>query len=383
MTGSLSVELLSAGDAEADSELAAFFAACPTSFAQQTPGWRDVITSLGVDEPLFLACRRSAELLGVLPAYRFEGPLGAILTSCAQAGPLGGVAILPGADARSVYRALLARFVELAAERGCAVATVISNPFWPDRELYEELLSPDFTLENVCQVLDLESALDTTGRVVGSSKNLRRNLRKAHSAGFVIDEEQSLANVEEWYAIHEARHREIGAAPLPRALFTAALTHMVPRGKARYFFVRLPGSGEMVAGGFYVCHGSVIDALMPAVHTAHANLGPNVALALHSMRWAREHGLRYYNWQPSPPDSGVYRFKRQWGSRDVAYAYYSRITGDVEPILRSSPQAIRSGYPWHYVVPFDCIGGANRSPGGVSTRSAAWSAADASGSAGR
>ena len=67
--------------AAADAELDRFFEACPTSFAQQTTGWRNVITGAGSDEPVFLGCRRHGRLVGVLPAYRFAGPLGAILTN--------------------------------------------------------------------------------------------------------------------------------------------------------------------------------------------------------------------------------------------------------------------------------------------------------------
>ncbi len=378
MTCPWTVELLPAGDPATDAELSCFFAKCTTSFAQQTPGWRDVIAGLGVDEPLFLGCRRGGDLVGVLPGYRFEGPLGAILTSCAQAGPLGGVAVLPDVESGPVYEVLLDRFGALAAERHCAVATVIGNPLFPDGALCEKWFAPDYTLENVSQILDLDEALDSRGDFHGGTTNLQRNLRKALAGRLVVDDQQTRANVETWYEIHTARHREIGAVPLPRQLFLGALEHMVPRDKARFFFVRLSESGEMVAGGFYVCHGSVIDALMPSVSTSAASLGPNFLLALHSMRWARERGVRHYNWQPSPPESGVHRFKRQWGSRDVNYAYYTRITGDVEPILSSSPEEVRNGYPWHYVLPFDRMGVEQRTRSGVSSRRSAWSAGEGS-----
>ena len=79
MSTPLAVRVCAGADPATDRELDAFFSACPTSFAQQTPGWRDVIAGRGVDEPLFLLCREGARLVGVLPAYRFEGPLGAIL----------------------------------------------------------------------------------------------------------------------------------------------------------------------------------------------------------------------------------------------------------------------------------------------------------------
>ena len=70
-------------------------------------------------------------------------------------------------------------------------------------------------------------------------------------------------------------------------MFRAALAHMIPRDKARFFFVRRVDSGEMIAGGFYVYHGRVIDALMPAVRSDQANQAPNFLLALHSMQFEK------------------------------------------------------------------------------------------------
>jgi hypothetical protein len=364
-------------DAAADAELAEFFAACPTSFAQQTPGWRDAIASLGVDEPLALGAREGGRLVGVLPAWRFAGPLGAILTSAAQAGPLGGVACLPRPDPEPVYRALLGAFVEVARERGCALASVLTNPFWPDAELCERHLEPGFALENTCQVLDLDAALDAEGAIRGAGDNLRRNLRRALSGRLVVDEAQTAANVAEWYALHAARHREIGATPLPERLFTAALEHAAPRGVARFFFVRLADGGAMVAGGLYLHHARVIDALMPSVGSAHAPLASGYLLALHSMRWARARGIRLYNWQASPPGGGVRRFKLQWGSREASYRYLTRVTGDARPFLEGSVEAVRAGYPWHYALPFDRVGAGAAGAAGPSSRESAWQAAEA------
>jgi hypothetical protein len=374
--GSFDVRVVAAGDHSADAELEAFFAACPTALAQQTPAWREVIAGTDRDEPFVLTCWHDGRLVGVLPAFRFVGRLGAVLNSSTQAGKLGGVASLPGFEPAPIYEALLGAFAELGASTGCAVATVISNPFWPDAELYERYLRPDYALENVCQVLDLSQALDASGELTAASDHLARNLRKAQSGALAIDERQTRDNVEEWYAVHQRRHTEIGAAPIPKALFTGALEHMVPRDQARFFFVRATDSQTIVGGGFYLYHGAVIDALMPSVATAALEHRPSYLLALHSMRWARARGLRYYNWEPSPPDSGVYRFKRQWGSRDVAYGYFTRVTGDIEPFLRSSVDQVLAEYRWHYVLPFNQVG-ADRAAGAARTsRRAAWTAGE-------
>ena len=108
-TSDLEVTVATAGDA-ADVELDAFFETCPTSFAQQSRHWRDVITPLAGDQAQFLLCRAAGELVGVLPSYRYEGPLGAVLNSVPQPGPLGGVALAPGAPREAVYEALLTAY---------------------------------------------------------------------------------------------------------------------------------------------------------------------------------------------------------------------------------------------------------------------------------
>ncbi|HKQ48196.1 MAG TPA: GNAT family N-acetyltransferase [Phycisphaerae bacterium] len=359
----------------ADEEVAAFFEACPASFAQQTIGWRNVIAPIGPDVPLFLGSRRNNRLLGVLPAYKYDGPLGSILTTCPQAGALGGVACLPNENAPAIYQALLGAFVELAKEKGCATATVITNPFWPDHELYQRFFAADFSLQNSCQVLDLETGVTATGEFPQADTNVLRNLKKAQGGELVMDEGQSEPNVAEWYEIHAARHTEIGATPLPREMFMGALREMVPRDKARFFFVRLKEAPHtMVAGGFYVYHGQVIDALMPSIRTEFSKLSPNFLMAAHTIRWAKARGLRYYNWQASPPGSGVYRFKKQWGSRDATYYICTKVTGDISPFTSTTVAFVREAYRWHYVMPFDRIGVA---PGGgpaESSREGAWQA---------
>ncbi len=371
----LEVSVLRGRATPGDAAIERFLDACPESFAQQTVGWRNVIAPIGPDDPFFQVCRRAGEICGVLPAYAFEGPLGRILTSVPQAGPLGGVACAGGADDEAVYAALIEAYLALARDSGAALASLITNPFRPDRAIYDRHFRPGYALENVTQALDLQNDVDENGEPRRASENVRRNLRRAGAVALRVDDDQNPESVAAWYEIHAERHRAIGATPLPKALFTGALAEMVPRDKARFFFVRrATGKGEMIAGGFYVYHGEVIDALMPAMRMEAASLAPNYHLAAHTIRWAKRRGLRYYNWEPSPPTGGVARFKRQWGSTEVSYYYLTRVTGDASAILAATPEEVSRHYPWHYVVPFDRLGPAASGESTASTREAAWSA---------
>ena len=357
-----------------DPEVDGLLDECPTSFAQQTTSWRDVITATDRDEPVFLGCRQGGRLVGLLPGYRFEGPLGAILTSVPLPGPLGGVLCHPTADADRVTAALIDAYVEHAVALGCDLATLITNPFWPDRRRVAQHLKPDYVLENSLLALDLERDCDPDGGPSRATSALRRNLRKARSGALFVDEEQSEPSVAEWYKLHQERHGEIGAPPLPRALVFGTLRHMVPRDRARFFFVRTADTEEMVAGGLYLTHGLVIDAFMPAMRSASASLRPNHLLAAHTIQWARERGLRFYNWQGSPPGGGVHRFKAQWGSRELSYAFLTRVTGNATRFIEAEVADLQQHYAWHYVLPFDRVGaGASREPG-PSTRRDVWNA---------
>lgn len=369
---SLSLEGLALDDQATAAEVAGFLQGCPTSFAQQTLQWGAVITAIDRDEPAWLACRRSGRLVGLLPAYRYAGPLGSILTSVPQAGALGGVAIEADEDREEVSGVLIDGFIEMAASLDCDLATLISNPFWPDQSWVETRMSPDFLLTNVLHALNLSHDVDTDGEPLNATPTLRRNIRRARAGDLRIDEEQTSANVEEWIAIHEQRACEIGAPALPAALFRAALESMVPADLARFFFVRVGDSGEMAAGGLYLHHGKTMDAFMPSINSRHADLRPNHFLAAHTIGYAKRRGFEFYNWQGSPPDSGVLRFKQQWGGREYGYCIATKVTGSADAFLGATVQELVEGYPWHYVLPFDRLDGKER--GGTSSREAAWAA---------
>ena len=361
---------------EAEPEVARFLDDCPASFAQQTPGWARVIEGIGPDRSAFVLCRDGARLVGVLPAHLCDGSLGAILVSAAHAGALGGVAVASDAEREPVYAALLAAFCAHARERGAALATVYTNPLWPDDELCERFLEPHYVLDNACQVLDLARGVADDGSFPLASDNLKRNVKRAESGALTVAREANEASVRGWYRIHVERHGEIGARPLPEAMFLGALEHLAPAGKASFFLVRLrERPDELVAGGFYVHHAGTIDALMPAFRSEHAALAPNFALAAHTLRWARAQGYRHYNWQGSPPDGGVRRFKLQWGSEDRAYRLCTRVTGDATRFTNASADQLKRDYAWHFALPFDALGHAPGAAPIRSRRESAWKVA--------
>lgn len=333
------------------------FEACPDAFIQQSSLWADAIAPIGPDRPVFLVCLEGEEICAGLPLYLFEHALGNVLTSVPQAGPLGGVLLHPGLDAargEAAHAALLAAAVDVAETNSCLALTLISNPFAPDLERYERTLQPDYLFQNFTQFVPLDEVVQS-GRLslpaLERRTNLSRNLRRAQAAGFLVRACASESEFDEWYRLHEARHAEVGARPLSRRLLFRLWTLLVPQAKAQLMLVL---HNETIASGcLFVYHRHVMDVFMLSANPDFLAEAPNFLLTEQSLLWAARQHVRVYNWQSSPSrESGVYRYKEQWGSREVGYSFVTKLFGSAERLRALGSERISTEYAGHYVVPF-------------------------------
>jgi hypothetical protein len=334
-----------------------FFESCSDAFIQQSTSWAEVVADIGPDTPIFLACRRDGQMVAGLPLYLYRNRLGNILTSVPQAGPMGGVFVhesLDRSEVEACYAALIGRAEELAAEHECIAMSVITSPLREDLPLYERYLQPTQIFENFTQLVVMEDVIEdgkVSFRDYNRSSNLRRNLRTAHAAGFTLAWAQSIEEFEEWYRIHEQRHREIGVEPISHDMLRSMFTLLGERDKARLLLVR---DGDTLASGIlFIGHRQIMDVYMPSVDSAYMDRAPNFLGTEYSLLWAWEHGVRYYNFQScSSRSSGVYGYKKQWASRDLPYYHLTKLYCDPSVIQEIGIDGLRNGYRGHYVVPF-------------------------------
>lgn len=336
------------------------FESCPGAFIQQSSDWAQAIQGLGPDLPILLLCHDGRDDIAGLPLYLFEAPSGNILTSVPQAGPLGGVFVRPGLEAprtEDAYACLLERAAGIARERSCLSLTLITSPFLDDLPLYERSLDSPLVFENFTQFIPLDGAVDGDRillRDANRRSNLSRNLRRAKDAGFTVEPAEGDEDLLAWYKVHERRHRELGATPLPFELVSSLLRVLGPRGKARLLLVR---RGRKIASGcLYVLHRDILDVFMLSMDSAYVEDAPNFLNTEASLVWAGAVGVRTYNWQSSPGRAtGVYRYKQQWGSREAPYYFVTQLLSPPDVFLRLGKEGIAARYPGHYVVPFAAL----------------------------
>lgn len=333
------------------------FEACPDAFIQQSTYWCSVIKDLGPDKPIFLLCSDAGEDIAGLPLYLYEHEIGNILTSVPQAGPLGGIFHKRGIsweEKDEAYKWLLHKAIEIAIRHQCISVTVITNPFSGDIDLYERHLSPNYVFENFTQYIPLKSIFSDGVMVLpdyNRRSNLSRNIKKGRGSGYSIRFCDSQDQLKAWHEIHCQRHTQLGAVPLDYHLFDNMYEHLVPRQKAQLILV--VQAGEIASGCFYVYHRQVMDVYMLSVSPDYVELGANYVNTDYALRWANDLGIAIFNWQSAPnKESGVYRYKRQWGSVDSTYYFVTRLLCDPRRIQEIGINTLRQQYRWHYVLPF-------------------------------
>jgi hypothetical protein len=324
------------------------FEACPRAFVQQSTWWAEAIAPLGPDEPILVLCADAGEDVAGLPLYLYRHPLGNLLTSVPQAGPLGGIFTRPDLDDErrdAAHRALGEAALALGREHDCLALTLITDPLAKDDlERYRRWLEPTYVLENFTQLVHLDQP-------ARRSHGHRNNLNRARKAGYTASFAEGLDELRAWHVLHRERHTDLGVAPLDLGLFESLFRSLWPRDKAQLLLVR--AGDEIVSGGLYVYHRDVVDVFMLSGASSRLAGGPNFVNTDRSLDWAQKMGALVYNWQGSQSRvSGVYAYKAQWGSVEAPYYFLTRLLAPRERLATIGLAALRAAYAGHYVVPY-------------------------------
>ena len=190
--------------------------------------------------------------------------------------------------------------------------------------------------EKVMMILDLLDDPDEMWKRFDAK--LRNQVRKASKSGLVAgwSGKEGLAD---FYKIFAANMRDLGSPVHSRDFFGAILDEFSDSAK-----IMLVRKGEDVIGGA-VCiffKGSMIVPWASSLRE-YFSLCPNNLLYWEMIRWGCENGYRSFDFGRSSPDSGTYRFKKQWGAKEepLHWQCVSRKIGQA-----AMPHADTNKYRW-------------------------------------
>lgn len=359
MLNGLNITVFQLHDAAFRQQYDALFEDCAGAFVQQSTWWAEVIAELGPDTPFFLLASDGGVPVAGLSLYLYEHSLGNALVSVPQAGPLGGIFYRDGLSEDVIdacYEGLLQEAIALGRARDCISVSIITNPFRDDVSRYHTFFAPDYILENYTQSMNLWEYFDPNGIVCfpnyHSRTNLRRNLGKARQAALKVRFGVADSELDGLLALHVKRHEEIAAPPLDERLIRNIARRLLPQKKA--FFTVVEGDSGIASWGIYLHHRDVVDVLRLNLNSEYARAGANFLNTDASLEYAHRLGVRTYNWQSSPSrDSGVYRYKQQWGAHESIYYFVIRLLCPVERLISIGVETLKREFPLHFVVPYD------------------------------
>lgn len=281
--------------------------------------WRELVQRIFNHETVYLAARDStAAIVGVLPLVRLRSRLfGDFLVSMPYFNYGGAVAQSP-----EIARLLIDRSAERARVLGVdhvelRHATNVC-PEWPQRT------------DKVAMLLKLPDSGEALHAQLPSKvrAQIKRPVREGAECASGAKE-----LLDEFYVVFARNMRDLGTPVYPKRFF-AAILETFP-SQSRVFVVRL--AKAPVAAGLVIGHGDALEIPWASSLREANALSVNMLLYWKALEYACEQGYSKFDFGRCTPDSGTYRFKKQWGAQPVQlYWHYWMRDGGEPPLLNHS-----------------------------------------------
>ncbi len=319
---------------------------------QQTVEWAKIIHETEKDEMFFLINNDdNGNVVGLLTVFIHRSKFGNIMISVPSFGGYGGVVYDSNYNSEEIYCRLISRMIDLAKDNNCVTVTISTAPFFAEETLYNKYFQPDFVLQNFYQYFDLKNPFWES---ISSKQrnNIKRNLKKAKNENLIFHFTDNNDEFEQWYQIHKKRMNELGVLTIPKSFFYSIFENLEYGGN--YWFSTVSYKNKIINGCLFVGNGKTVDIFMQSGDSKYFDLQGNTLLIYEAVRYFQAKGFEYLNWQSSSSkNSGVYEFKKNWGTIEKNHRYLTKITGDISKIRRMSIREIKQIYGNRYVIPYN------------------------------
>jgi FemAB-related protein (PEP-CTERM system-associated) len=271
----------------------------PAANQYHLSAWRRVIeSSFGHRTHYLTSANDSGQINGVLPLVRVQSRLfGDFLVSLPFVN-YGG----PCADSVEIERNLVRGAIELARQEGVRQLEIRT-----EQATESEL---QVRSRKVSMRLPLPGSPDELWKALGSK--LRNQIKRPERENVTIRIGRE-TELSAFYDVFALNMRDLGTPVYSKALFSSVLRQLPDSSWIVSAYV-----GETaVASGLLVGFRDMIEIPWASSLRSFNSIGTNVFLYWHLLKFSIERGYRTFDFGRSTPNSGPYRFKRQWGAQPV------------------------------------------------------------------
>ena len=308
------------------------------------PFYLHMLELSGIGEALaFVARNDEGHIVGYMPSLTKSSALGKVISSMPFFGPNAGVLCANN----EIIAPVLAELQRWVVEHN-PISASIYTPF-EDHEaesIYATLLPGALRIEKFTNFIKLDS--------LSLSSSLMYDLRKAEKGGVVVEETSDISLVPDIYAIYIRNCEDYGIPPKPyvcvEELVRSSASH---DGTATYIARK---DGQIIGALIMIYSPITASYYLPCSIHEFRSFQPTSLLIHHAMMESKKRGLAYWNWEASPSrESGVYKFKKKWGSEDGSYSIFILPGRSKEDFAHWGQQGISSAFPFFFVYPFHLL----------------------------
>ena len=123
-------------------------------------------------------------------------------------------------------------------------------------------------------------------------------------------------------------------------------------GKHAHFYFAILDS-KVISGLLVLSSPSTASYYVPCTLKDYRSHQPGTLLIARAMEDAKARGLKYWNWENSADRSGVFHFKKKWGSVEQEYRIYVKALQPEERLRQLGRERIAEMFPYFFVWPFE------------------------------
>lgn len=308
---------------------------------------------LNEEDAYFLALDQNGSILGVLPSFlKRNKECGNVLNSLPFYGSNGGVIEFKKNDA--VRKALINAFYSFAKKENCVASTIVSSPLHLTEKFYEENTHYTFKDSRIGQLTPLPLVSENIDEVVMQliDSKMRNLIRKAQKLEITALPGTGKEHMDFLIETHQENLAAIGGIAKPESFFRS-IPECFDYG-SDYKIYTAKKDGKNIAALLLFYFNKTVEYYTPVIKSEFRSSQPLCLLIFEAMKEAVSGGYEWWNWGGTwTSQGGVYHFKKQWGTEDKMYYYYTKIFDD--SILKNTKKELLENYPYFFVAPFDKI----------------------------
>lgn len=318
------------------------------------PFYREMLGKTGVGSPLYVGIKdTTGNILALLPGFIKTQPEGTVYSSLPFFGPNGGLLLDSSLPDQPHWYQIVFDFLFKTLTAFDIVTASFYSPFNGTVEV-------DHIKKSVPEAFEIKkftSYIPLTGFALSNAfvdDSALRNVRKAQKSGVTVRTHVNAGDVDAIYSIYLQNCRDYSIPIKPRETVEFLLSD--PSAKENVNCYIAEHEGKIIGALIMISSPLTASYYIPCNVHEYRNFQPNALLIATALEDAMKNSKKFWNWESSPSkESGVYQFKKKWGSVDSDYVIFIKAFKEKTYFESLGQAKISQLYPYFFVYPFNLL----------------------------